>query len=302
MSAPTTNGTKPAPKVTPKQSPPPPGAATPAPKVMTPIDDIRNTLDLMDGEFRKALPASITSEKFRRVLVTAITTNPDLLNCTRQSLLASCMKAAQDGLLPDGKEAALIPRKNKKNPDGVKDATYQPMFQGILKKVRNSGELASLTANIVYETDKFRFWTDSNGDNIEHEPNVFGVRTNPIGVYAIAKTKDGHAYIDVMSTAEVMDVKATSMADSGPWNGPFEGEMWKKTVIKRLSKRLPMSTDIADVIDRVDDEYDLKADQTKLPAPEKKKSSRLSDIVDAQFTESKPEQTAKPPNDGDVPI
>jgi hypothetical protein len=44
------------------------------------------------------------------------------------------VKLAQDGLLPDGREAAVVMFGNK--------AQAMPMIAGILKKVRQSGEVA----------------------------------------------------------------------------------------------------------------------------------------------------------------
>src|SRR3546814_9174090 len=76
---------------------------------------------------------SIPVEKFHRVAVTAISSNPDLLNVDRTSLFGALMKAAQDGLLPDGREGAIVPFKGK--------ASWMPMVAGIMKKVRNSGEI-----------------------------------------------------------------------------------------------------------------------------------------------------------------
>ena len=101
-----------------------------------------------------------------------------------------------------------------------------------------------------------------------------------------------------MTEKQVTDVKNVSRSkDSGPWSGPFAEEMWKKTVIRRLSKRLPMSTDVEDTIRRDDDLFMPEPTervvagktQTSLPAsseapaPEPKKtSSRLKDAVKAK--------------------
>ncbi len=139
------------------------------------------------------------------------------------------MKAAADGLLPDGREAALVQFK-----DSVQ---YLPMVGGILKKIRNSGELSSITSQIVHKGDKFRYWVDGDGEHVEHEPLVFGERGEQIGVYALAKTKDGAVYIEVLTMAQIAAVKNVSRAKDGPWSGPFATEMHRKTAIRRLSKR-----------------------------------------------------------------
>lgn len=245
------------------------------PKALKPIDEFRQALTKGEGEIKKALPPHITAEKFNRVVITALQNNPSLLDLNRASLFNACMKAAADGLLPDGKEAALVPFQG--------NIQYTPMIGGILKKIRNSGELASITSQVIHKNDKFRYWVDIDGEHIEHEPLLFGDRGEAIGVYALAKTKDGAIYIEPMTKEQVMAVKKVSRAKAGPWSGDFEHEMWKKTAMRRLSKRLPMSTDLEQVIHRDDELYDLEGKEEKTEAPpQQTKSSRLSRIVEAQ--------------------
>jgi recombination protein RecT len=239
-------------------------------KAIAPIDDVRRTLTQLAPEFKACLPAHVTPEKFVRVAVTAVQNNKQLLDCDRNSLYSSCMKCATDGLVPDGREAALVKFGNT--------VAYMPMLAGVLKKVRNSGELASIAAQIVYKNDPFKFWVDGDGEHLNHEPLMFGDRGEMIGAYALAKTKHGDVYIEVMPKAEMEKVRSVSRAkNAGPWVDWYD-EMAKKTVIRRLSKRLPMSTDLEQVIHRDDDFYDLN--QKPEPSAEPKQS-RLMDIVNA---------------------
>lgn len=243
----------------------------PQSKALTPINDFRMQVEKMQPQFKAALPPHVTPEKFVRVLTTAVTTTPKVLECDRTSLYAAAMKAAQDGLLPDGRESALIPFGGQ--------VKYIPMVAGILKKIRNSGELSSITAEIVYEKDTFNYWLDSDGPHLEHRPNLFSDRGAAIGVYGLAKTKDGGVYFEPMSEKEVMAVRNVSKSKiDSPWEGPFKLEMWRKSALKRLSKKLPMSTDIESVLDEDNDLYNL-GQTTTVPAPAKTTSSRLSGLV-----------------------
>jgi len=254
-------------------------------KALAPVDEVKGSLAKMSDQFKLALPPHIPVERFVRVTQTAVSTNPDLVAADRTSLFAAAMKSAQEGLLPDGKEAAIVTFNanigNKANPKWIKKAQYMPMVAGILKKVRNSGELSMITANVIYKNDEFRYWVDQEGEHIHHTPNLFGERGDRIGVYSLARTKDGAVYIDVMRSEEVEAARNVSRAkDSGPWSGPFENEMWKKTSIKRLAKRLPMSTDLEMTI-RSDDEIFNPPEQPEDPPqreakPAKTQSSRLS--------------------------
>jgi recombination protein RecT len=98
-----------------------------------------------------------------------------------------------------------------------------------------------------------------------HEVDWFGDRGDAIGVYAVAKMKDGSAYVEIMNRRQVDQVRAVSRSkNSGPWTTWWE-EMWRKSVIRRLAKRLPLSTDLDGVIHE-DDEMFMPPEQPAAPA------------------------------------
>lgn len=210
---------------------------------------VRDQLSAMEDQFKAALPAHIPVERFARVVMTAIQNNGDLLNCNRRSLFNAAMRAAQDGLLPDGRDGAIVTYKG--------EAQWMPMVGGIRKKVRNSGEIATWDVHAVYAKDHFEF---ELGDDpfIRHKP-ALSDRGAIIAVYSVATLKSGEKSRDVMSIEEVEKIKAKSRAKGGPWADPvFYPEMAKKTVARRHSKVLPMSSDLDDVIRRDDALYDLE--------------------------------------------
>lgn len=234
----------------------------------SPIAILRQQLDGMSGQFSAALPAHIPVERFSRVLMTAIQNNPDLLSADRKSLWNSAMKAAQDGLLPDGREGAIVIYNTKervRQPDNtfkdhwVNKAQWMPMVQGIMKKARNSGEIASISAGVVYGGDQFRYWVDDDGEHLIYEPCDNPDTETVRRVYAMAKLKDGTRRIEVLTPTEVEKIRSISRSkDKGPWV-QWWSEMAKKSAIRRLSKTLPMSTDLDDLIRRDDNLYDFNA-------------------------------------------
>jgi len=252
---------------------------------VTQIEEIRGSLTKMSPQFAMALPKNISAERFVRVLMTALQNNPDLVSANRASLYSSAMKCAQDGLLADGREAALVILGG--------EVVYMPMVIGILKKVRNSGELASITSHVIYKNDAFEFWIDGTGEHIKHNPLMFGERGTAIGVYALAITKDGSLYVEVLDTAQVMAVKSVAKTKY-IWDGAFGTEMWRKTAIRRLSKRLPMSTDkegdrqLQQVIERDDEMYDfeIKAEVPKGIGKPSRLKAALSETVEPIEAES----------------
>lgn len=257
---------------------------------LTPMEAMRGTLTKMNAEFKAALPPQIPVEKFIRTTLTAVQMNPNLLEADRRSLLGSCMKAAQDGLLCDGREAALVMFSNT--------VQYMPMVGGILKKMRNSGEIASISAHVVYSNDLFDYALGDD-EQITHKPILGGDRGKAIAVYAIAKTKDGAIYREVMSVTEVEKVRAASRAGkSGPWVQWWD-EMARKTVIRRIAKRLPSSADVDAVIDADNEASGFVQQGATIditpPAPSldnPAEPSRLKAAIDAETGEVKAGEAA----------
>ena len=125
----------------------------------------------MQPEFGKALPGHITAEKFVRTAQTAIalTRNIDKVK-NANSLMAACTKAAQDGLILDGREAALVIDYNG-------DVQYRPMMRGLLKLAHNSGEIKSLVVEVVRDKDEFDYSPTRAEEPIIHKIDLKSPRT-----------------------------------------------------------------------------------------------------------------------------
>lgn len=235
-------------------------------KVASPRDVLRKQMERQTTEFEAAMPQTGPGvERFKRVALTAILENPDLLEADRASLFSACNKAATDGLLPDGREGAFVVfnTKNRQTEQWEKRVQWMPMIRGIIKKARGSGELSSIRAHLVCQNDVFRYVLGDQ-EQITHEPN-WDDRGTVVGAYGIAVLRDGAVEREYMTAAEIEEVRQVSRAkDRGPWVD-WWGEMAKKTVLRRLSKRLPMSTDLEQVMTRDDDLYQLKAPSIDAP-------------------------------------
>lgn len=213
-------------------------------------------------QVRAVLPAHIPFEKFERVVRIAVQKNTALLECSPKSLFMECVKAASDGLLPDGREGAIVPRWNSQA--RCKVAVWQPMVAGLMKLARNSGQIASISSQVVYKGEKFRVVLGDD-ETIEHERDLeFAGSDDIVAAYAVARLKDGSEPIrEVMTWKQIEKVRNTNDAwDKGPWS-KWKDEMARKTVIRRLAKRLPFSTDrdderLRDAIERTDALMDIQ--------------------------------------------
>lgn len=209
----------------------------------------------MTQQLEAVLPDHVSVKKFQRVVMTAVNKDESLLAADRRSFFVACVECAQDGLVPNGKEAALVifSTKDKTTDQWRKKVQYMPMILGIFKRARNSGEISMLNAHLVHENDEYDYQLGFEPD-IAHRP-AKTARGKIISVYAVAILKDGTRELEVMTVEEVEAVRATSKTSTkGPWVA-WWGEMARKTVVRRLAKRLPMSAGVERMINSVDAMY-----------------------------------------------
>jgi recombination protein RecT len=227
-----------------------------------PYQHLKQQLERSKAEFLPLMgnnPANV--DRFIRVVLNAVLNNSELLAADRRSLIASCMRAAQDGLMPDGRDAVLNIYSTKIKEGTGKDARevwikavqYLPMVGGLVKKLYASGEITSLDAACVYEADRFVF---RRGDEpkLEHEPTLADVPGPIVAAYCVVRLKNGDIKREVMPRRDILQVKAASKAqgDNSPWVKWFDQQSIK-SVIKRIYKQLPHS-DAFDQLDARDNE------------------------------------------------
>lgn len=270
-------------------------------KALAPIDAFRADLAKMQPEFVSALPKHVPSDKFIRAAKTLVQMRPELLSSDvdRRSVYGELMKCAQDGLIPDGREATVNVYK------GV--AKYIPMVYGLCKKARNSGEIKTIDALVVYEKDFYEAWTDETGAHFKHK-KALGERGKPILTYAYAITKDGGFFIEEIDETGMAAIEKSSPAAGkgfSPWAGPFKDEMRRKSAIRRLSKyRLPSSADLDELMERDADLFNAPEPAPEKPAEPSTKPSRLGKIIEAKAESVEPAPAAEAPADKseEVPI
>lgn len=210
----------------------------------------------MSGQIKLALPANLTPERFERIVLTAISSNPKLQECTPTSFLGAMMTAAQLGVEPNTPlgQGYLIPRNGR---NGM-ECTFQLGYKGMIDLAYRSGDIANIGAYTVYKNDEFHVQFGLNPD-ITHVPCMTD-RGDPIAFYAYYKTKDGGFGFDVMSVEDVRK-HAKQFSESvkrgwtSPWDTNFE-EMAKKTVLKKVLKYAPLSTEVASKIGMDDTVHD----------------------------------------------
>lgn len=202
---------------------------------------------LMQQGIDALLPAQVTPEQFTRTAATALVKDSSLQSADKQSLILALTQCARDGLMPDGREAALVVRSSKVNGQYINTVAYMPMVGGVIKRAREAG--VNIVYKPVFSQDEFEYVINENGEHLTHRP-AFADNDTLVKVYALAKLAGGEVVIEVMSRREVERVR--DLTNNGKvnsvWSKWFD-RMALKTVVHRLARRLPNASDLFSLLE-----------------------------------------------------
>lgn len=243
------------------------------------------------ASLKQSLPQGMSVERFIANANSAIMTHPQrdkLAEADRTSIFTACKKAASDGLMLDGREAALIVFNTKQGNSWVPSAQYIPMTQGLVKLARNSGEIASIDSEVVFENDVFKYGYNLEGNVFEHEPLMAGERGKPVLVWALIRLKDGSNILRALSYDDIMNVSKSSKMPKNyePSEGQHWKEFWRKAAIKNALKYAPKTTELdrlqsaisSDDANEFDYQEDVIEQQSK-PEPKEPKKTKAESVI-----------------------
>ena len=280
-------------------------------QLMAKVEDKRLSFDVrfkcigdlmraMSKQMMAALPRHVTADRMIRVALTSLRKNPKLLDCSIPSLFGAITEAATYGWEIGGVlgHAYLVPYKT--------ECQLIPGYKGLIDLCRRSGQISTITLEVVHEGDTFTY---SLGDNpkIEHKPNDRDPKrdSKPIThVYAVVRMRDGGIQRSVWSREKIDAHKeqysqAWRRAESS-YNGkpPSKDSFWhtawpaaaKKTVIRDMINRglLPVSAEYREAVDR-----GLRHDEGELEMPTFDALADASDATEIEQIDS-PQATEEP--------
>jgi recombination protein RecT len=219
-------------------------------------------------QIERALPrGGVTAERMVRIVLTAISMNKALWECSEESLLAAVMQAAQLGLEPDGVlgMASLVPFGNR--------VQLVIGYRGYIQLALRSGAVRDIRTRCVFEGDTFEVGYGLE-EKLVHVPSRTGaaraavldelaggddvIDPDPLAVYGVAVFNSGGNHFEVLYPEDIERIRACSKGwkhPDSPWQ-KHKQAMWRKSAVKQTLKYCPMASESADLyrnFQRVDD-------------------------------------------------
>jgi recombination protein RecT len=225
----------------------PPQQSQPTATGVNPYRKAESYLKAMLPAITEALPKSkgMDAERIMRITLTTLKSNPKLLETSIESLLSCVLQSAQLGLEPNLLGSCyFVPYKNT--------CSFIIGYRGMIDLVTRSGEVKTIVSNPVYEKDIF-VEVYGKEERFEHVPSRELDRGALKGFYAYAHMKNGGFKAEYMSIEEINRIRNEHSIsykfdkNNSIWAKHYEA-MCTKTIIKKLVKTLPISTEIQNSI------------------------------------------------------
>ena len=183
------------------------------------------------NDITEALPKDFNKALFVQNAIALLNEKPELAKYGQAKIMAGLVRGAMLGLNFINRECYLVGYGDQLN--------YQTSYIGAQKLVKKYAikPVKNIYAELVHEDDLFETGIEANKRFVTFKPKPFNNKP-VIGAFAVAEFEDGDILIETMSLEELEAVrKVSKMANAGAWKS-FPGEMQKKSVIRRLCKKI----------------------------------------------------------------
>jgi recombination protein RecT len=248
-------------------------------------------------QIMKYLPRHLDADKMIYVALETVRSDSFLRQCEPLSIVQAVLEASQLGLMLGNKlgHAYLVPRREKKA-NNILKCQLLIGYRGFIALAHRTGKVSSIYPAIVHSGDQFSLKLGT-GRQLIHTPVLNPAKRGEwIGAYAVVEFRDGRTDFEWMTRQEIEKVKLCSDSATEAWSPwrRFEDEMIKKSPIRRMAKRLCLSSEDMTLVEAaVRDEYremGVEEAQTILPATEGAQRS-----LPAAGSNGRGNRTARPP-------
>lgn len=189
---------------------------------------------LNSGSFRAALQDAIgkhlSPELYVSAALAALNETPGLLECTGASFTRAVLTLARLKLMPNGRDAYLIPFRNNKGGKSVTEIQVLVGYRGMIAILERTGRLKRIVSGVVCKNDVFEH---DLGLVTKHTYGLEMSRGPVIGAYASITNVDGMEMGVVLSKEEIETRRKRSKASTGPWVTDYAA-MARKSAVRAL--------------------------------------------------------------------
>lgn len=197
-------------------------------------------LELKSREIGVVIPAGMDLNRVIKIVSSEVNNNEDLKACSPASVLRSVLNSLTLGLEPGATlgHGYLVPYKG--------ECKFIPGYQGLIELATRSEKIMSVYGHPIYENDRFEFQYGSH-NYINHSYDLGVDRGVIVGSYAVAEYKNGHKQFYICSLKEINEARACAPTTK-VWDKHYDA-MAAKTAVRRLSKFLPKTPELARAIE-----------------------------------------------------
>lgn len=240
----------------------------------TQLATIHNNLEKLLTSKQEAMPKNFNKTRFLQNCMTVLQDTKDIDKCDAQSVARTMLKGAFLGLDFFNKECYAITYGGS--------VQFQTDYKGEKKLAKKYSvrPIKDIYAKLVRIGDDFLEEIKDGQQTIQFKPLNFN-DSDIVGAFAVALFADGGMVYEVMSIAD-MDLTRknySKQANGQAWS-KSPGEMYKKTVLRRLCKNIELDFDTIEQTQAFEDGGDMDLNKEAKPT-----QASPFNVVEGEYTE-----------------
>lgn len=240
---------------------------------------IHNNLEKLLTDKQEAMPSNFNKTRFLQNCMTVLQDVKDIEKADAKSVARTLLKGAFLGLDFFNKECYAIIYGNV--------VEFMTDYKGEVKlaKMYSTIPVKEIYAKVVKEGDDFSEEIIGGKQSINFKPLPFNDGAI-LGAFAVVVYKDGSMNYDTMSLKDIEHIKenfSKKSKDKGEFSAAWRvtpGEMYKKTVLRRLCKAIDLNFDTIEQKKAFEDAAEMDFNKDKIIEQESPLNRK---VVDAEF-------------------
>lgn len=247
-------------------------------KQSTQLVSIHDNLNKLLESKQEALPKNFNQTRFLQNCMTVLQDTKGIEQCDATSVARTMLKGAFLGLDFFNKECYAIVYGG--------NVQFQTDYKGEIKLAKKyaTNPIKDIFAKVVRVGDEFSEEIIAGQQTVNFKPLPFN-NGEIMGAFAVVLYKDGSMMYDTMSKEDIENTRMTySKQPKGKTWEKSTGEMYKKTVLRRLLKYIDIHFDTVQQKEAFEDASDMDFNQEVKPQQE---SPLNPTIIDVEYEEIK---------------